>query len=389
VPDKWDERRTRLYRNLRRTARQFQIELPGGVAAIHAGYHWFGPWGRDTLIALPGLVFQSGDLELGVRILKAFAHFEKKGLLPNFINADGSGAYTAADPSLWFFWTVQQYLKFGGSLETVRREFWPTMLSILRHFIRGTENGIVVDLDGLVRAGSPATAVTWMDAQVGGRPIIPRWGYMVEINALWYNTVCFTLELARKKFSEYVEELDSDYGTRVQHAFVQKFWLADQKLLLDSANEYCSDSSLRPNVIFAVSLPYSPLNQAQQRAVVQAVRRELFTPYGLRSLTPNDMRYHGICQGENWVRELAYHQGSVWPWFLAHFAEALFRAEGRTKENKALFAGVVDAFEHHLHEAGVGSVSEVFDGDAPHLPRGAISQAWNVAEVLRLLTLLD
>jgi len=387
-PRALDETQARLFAALRRAAGQFLITLPDGTSAVHAGYHWFGPWGRDTLLALPGLVFQAGELDLGVRILKGFVRHEKGGMLPNFINPDGTGAYTAVDPSLWLFWTVQQYLAAGGDPEIVRRDFWPTLLAIIRHFIKGTPEGVLVDQAGLLRAGTPSSAVTWMNAQVGGRPVIPRWGYMVEINALWYNAVCFAQELALDRFNDRLDELDVDFAPRLAEAFVGKFWVNDQQALLDTVNEYCSDASLRPNAIFAVSLPYSPLSKAQQRAIVGAIRRELFTPYGLRSLTQNDIRYYGVCQGENWVRELAYHQGSVWPWFLAHFAEALFRAEGRTRENRALFAPVAGAFEKHLREAGVGSISELFDGDPPHAPRGAIAQAWNVGEVLRLLHLL-
>lgn len=376
-----------LYALLRHAARQLLMELPGDVSAIHAGYHWFGPWGRDTLLALPGLLFTSGQLELGAKILRAVAGSERKGLLPNFLNPDGTGAYTAADPALWFFWTVQQYVQAGGDLQVVRDEFWPTMLSIIRHYQRGTGNGIVADADGLIRAGTPATAVTWMDAQVGGRPIIARFGYMVEINTLWYNAISFALELARKTFSECIEDLDSDYVLTVKQAFVHKFWLADQKILLDTVNESAVDNSLRPNQLFAISLPYSPLSLPQQKAVLAVVKRELFTPRGLRSLGPHDIRYHPYCQGENWVRELAYHQGSVWPWFVAHFAEALLRIEGNTAASRSLLGTAVEAFAAHVREAGVGSVSEVFDGDPPHAPRGAISQAWNVGEVLRFLTL--
>ena len=379
----------RLHAALHRAANQFLIDLPGDGPALHAGYHWFGPWGRDTLIALPGLTFCSGDLESGVRILKNVARLERRGLLPNFLNPDGSGAYTAADPALWFFWCVQQYLLAGGDVEVVRREFWPTMLSILHHFQEGTDNGIAVDAFGLVRAGTPSTAVTWMDAQVGGRPIIPRWGYMVEINALWYNAVCFALELSREVFHECIETLDADYSKRIQCAFQRKFWIKGENWLYDTVNEVGADNAVRPNQLFAVSLPSSPLTKEQQKAVVRRCRDELFTPYGLRSLSPNDLRYRGTCQGENWVRELAYHQGSVWPWFLAHFADALFKVEGRTAKNRALFNPVLAAFDRHLHESGVGSISEVFDGDLPHHRRGAISQAWNVAAVLRLLHLLQ
>ncbi|MFA5203946.1 MAG: amylo-alpha-1,6-glucosidase [Lentisphaeria bacterium] len=379
----------RLHASLHRAATQFLINLPGDGPALHAGYHWFGPWGRDTLIALPGLTFHGGDLEQGARILKNVARLERHGLLPNFLNPDGTGAYTAADPSLWFFWCVQQYLASGGNVETVRRDYWPAMLAIIRHFQEGTHNGIQVDGTGLVRAGTPSTAVTWMDAQVGGRPIIPRWGYMVEINALWYNAVSFALDLSRRVFQECVETLDADYGTRIQCAFQRKFWIKEENWLYDTVNEAGNDNAVRPNQLLAVSLPFSPLTKEQQKAVVRRCRDELFTPFGLRSLSAEDLRYRGICQGENWVRELAYHQGSVWPWLLCHFAEALFKAEGRTAKNRALFNPVIIAFDKHLHDAGVGSVSEVFDGDAPHLPRGAISQAWNVAGLLRLLHVLQ
>ncbi|MFA4945775.1 MAG: amylo-alpha-1,6-glucosidase [Lentisphaeria bacterium] len=385
-----DEPAVRLELSLHRAARQFMLRLPSGGAALHAGYHWFGPWGRDTLIALPGIAFLNGEREFGAEILKSLARLEKEGLLPNFINPDGSTAYTAVDPSLWFFWAVQQYLAGGGSLETVRREFWPTMLAILRNFQRGTRSGLLVDVEnGLLRAGAPALAVTWMDAQVGGRPIVPRWGYMVEINALWYNALCFVEDLAHRHFRETLEGvLDSDASIRVRHAFVQKFWKTDGSGLYDFVNESTQDGSLRPNALLAVSLPHSPLSTEQQKVVLAGIRRELFTPFGLRSLTPADLRYRGVCQGESWVRELAYHQGSVWPWFLPHFAEALFRVEGRTPETEALFQPVIAAFVQHLRIGGVGSISEVFDGDEPHTQRGAISQAWNVAELLRLLHLL-
>ena len=385
-PD-WDDERRELFLALRQAGRQFEIETPTEGPAIQAGYHWFGPWGRDTIIALPGLTFlQPGaDLARGVKILKAFVKYEKRGLLPNFINADGTGVYTAADTSLWFFWAVQQYLAAGGEHETVRRFFWPTMIAIIRNFMAGTDNGIAVDADGLLRAGTPSTTVTWMDSQVGGRPIIPRWGYMVEINALWYNALVFTLELAKKKFRENIEDMDSEYVTHVRFSFVRKFWDAENKRLLDTVNESSSDTSLRPNSLLAVSLPNSPLSVEQQKAVVKAVKAELFTPYGLRSLSPHDIRYRSSCQGENWVRELAYNQGSVWPWFLAHFAEALLKTEPKSRENPAIFNSIVAAFDAHILEGGIGSVSEVFDGDAPHAPRGSIAQAWNVAELLRFL----
>jgi len=369
-------------------ADQHLIRLENEGLAVHAGYHWFGPWGRDLLIALPGLAFIGGNPSHGQEVLQTFAAHEQQGLLPNFIHADGTCVYTAADPSLWFFWSVQQYMKYGGDLEVVRRQLWPVMKRIISAYQQGTENRIGCDSEGLLRAGAPGVAVSWMDVQLGSRPILARWGYMVELNALWYNALCYALELSCQ-FDDHIPTLDTQACCRVRDGFISTFWDSEQQYLVDSVNEFAIDRSIRPNQLLAVSLPYSPLTPAQQHAVVELVYEDLFTPYGLRTLSPDDPRYHPNCQGANWYRELAYHQGSACFWLLAHFADACKRVYGKDQQRlHGIFAPVLAALSDHFWEAGIGSISEIFDGDPPHSGRGAISQAWNIGEAIRLLYLL-
>jgi predicted glycogen debranching enzyme len=374
-----------LYQTLYETADKLLIQLPDGTPAVHAGYHWFGPWGRDTLIALPGLAFLRGKLEQGLDILTAVAEREKNGLLPNFINPDGTGAYTAADPALWLFWTVQQYLKYGGSKESIRESLWPAMRRIIQHCRKGTASHVAADVEGLLRAGSPGTAVSWMDAQIGGRPIVQRWGYMIEINALWYNALCFAKELAAD-FKSPLPGLSDKFLESVRKAFIKRFWQPQARRLADTVNDYFTDVSVRPNQLFAVSLPFSPLPPEIRRDVMNTLISEgLVTAYGLRSLSPEDMRYQPVCRGPHFIRELAYHQGSVWPWLQAHFADGLRQAFGDSADLAGFLAPSVCAFLDHLRQAGVGAVSELFEGDPPHTPRGAVCQAWNVGELLRML----
>ncbi|OPZ28813.1 MAG: Amylo-alpha-1,6-glucosidase [Lentisphaerae bacterium ADurb.BinA184] len=375
----------RLFEALSEAADRLLITLPDGTPAVHAGYHWFGPWGRDTLIALPGLAFVTGRLDEGMAILEATVAKASKGMLPNFLNPDGTGAYTAADPALWLFWTVQQYLHFGGRLETVRDRLWPAMRDIITHYHDGTEAGIRARHDGLLTAGRPELAVTWMDASLHGRPIIQRWGLIVELNALWYNALCLSFELART-FKTPLPGLPPTLCDDVRRAFVETFWNPASHTLYDSVSGAFSDPSVRPNQIFALSLPHSPLDEQRQLEVLDSFEAEgLCTPYGIRTLSPLDPRYQGVCRGPEWARELAYQQGSVLPWILAHYADAVFRVFGRSEFTVARFDPAVRALADHLNEAGIGGLSEIFEGDPPHVPRGSICQAWNVGEILRLL----
>lgn len=375
-------------RRLLRSADDFLVTLPDGRRTIVAGYHWFGDWGRDTLIALPGLTFWAGNPKPGVEILTTIAGAERNGLIPNFFGADGKHAYNTVDASLWFFWAAQQMLAATGDLRTVRENLWPAMKNILRNYRQGTEFGIGMDHDGLIVAGNALTQLTWMDAMIHGSPVTPRHGLAVEINALWYNALMFADELARR-FKEHGECCDA-LAAQVREAFNRRFWLDDVEYLADVVADGGADRAIRPNQIFAVSLPHSPLDAYRARAVVDRVKRDLLTPYGLRTLAPGHPSYRGHYAGSPEKRDSAYHQGAVWPWLLGHFGEALLKTESNPAAAAAFlretFAPLLTA---HLEVYGMGHIAEIFDGDPPYFPNGCIAQAWSLAELIRLHAILD
>jgi predicted glycogen debranching enzyme len=394
---------------LLRAARSFLITTPSGRPVLIAGYPWFGSWGRDTLISLPGLCFSTGRIADGIEILTEIGRHERDGLLPNFFSADGTPeAYNTVDSSLWYFWTVQQLETRCGIMSPdralIRDRFWPVMKRIIRSFMDGTRFGIGMDARGLLQAGDGQTALTWMDATVGGIPVTPRHGYPVEINALWYNALCFARDLA-VEFGD-PPFFDGDLIPLLRRSFKASFWGHDaascpqnahddaasspQVCLGDVFRDGVLDTAVRPNQIFAVSLPFSPLDPAEQTAVVRAVRDQLLVPCGLRTLSPADPAYRGRYGGSPAERDGAYHQGTVWPWLLGAFGEAALRVADDPEQEKENLRKYLRTFlRQHLVEAGIGSVSEVFDGDAPHRPGGCIAQAWSVAELLRLYMLLS
>jgi predicted glycogen debranching enzyme len=262
------------------------------------------------------------------------------------------------------------------------------MKRVIRSFMDGTQFGIGINREGLLHAGEGQTALTWMDATVGGTPVTPRDGYPVEINALWYNALCFTRDLA----AEFGEPAfpGGDLIPHLDRSFREVFWNSQANCLGDVFRDGVLDRAVRPNQIFAVSLPFSPLEPAEQAAVVHVVREQLLTPCGLRTLSPADPAYCGRYRGNPEERDGAYHQGTVWPWLLGAFGEAALRVAENPEREKATLRQYLRTFlNKHLSEAGIGSVSEVFDGDAPHRPGGCIAQAWSVAELIRLYTLLE
>lgn len=371
-----------------RGGRAFLIRDHRKKPAVVAGYHWFYEWGRDTLIALPGLTFCSGRPEEGIALLKKYAALEKNGRMPNVLSEDGtSGAYNTVDGALWFFWAVQQMLKYTGDLKTFRRDLWPVMKRILDHYMKGADDGIYLGDNGLLHAGTAETALTWMDAKVGGRPVTPRSGYAVEINALWYNALSFAETVAERLGGEKTDL--RRYIDRMRESFSRTFWIEEDQYLGDVYREGGLDRSVRPNQIFAVSLPFSPLEPSQWRGIVERVRRELLTPCGLRTLSPADPAYRGRYDGNAAARDGAYHQGTVWPWLIGPFGEAWLKTASDGAAVRAfLLEYVKNLLESHIMDAGVGFVSEVFDGDAPHRPGGCIAQAWSTAEIIRLMRLL-
>jgi predicted glycogen debranching enzyme len=374
---------------LLRAGRTFLITTPSERPAVIAGYPWFGSWGRDALISLPGLCFVTGRIGEGIEILSEVGRHERDGLLPNFFSADGAPeAYNTVDSSLWYFRAVQELLRVTDDKVLIHDRFWPVMKRIIRSFMDGTRFGIGTDTRGLLHAGDGLSALTWMDATVGEIPVTPRHGCPVEINALWYNALCFTRDLA-VEFNEPAFS-DGDLIPLLRRSFREAFWNPGEGCLGDVFRDGVQDRAVRPNQIFAVSLPFSPLDPAEQAAVVRAVREQLLTPCGLRTLSPADPAYRGRYRGNPAERDGAYHQGTVWPWLLGAFGEAALRvAADREQEKESLRLYLRTFLRQHLREAGIGSISEVFDGDAPHKPGGCIAQAWSVAELIRLYTLLE
>jgi predicted glycogen debranching enzyme len=350
---------------------------PDGMSVI-AGYHWFGDWGRDTMIALPGLTLVTGRPEVARRILTTYARFVDRGMLPNrFPDAGEAPEYNTADATLWYVEAVRAYHAATGD-DVLVRELYPTLDAIVAAHRAGTRHGIGEDpADGLLHAGEPGVQVTWMDARVGDRVVTPRIGKPVEINALWYNalrTMAGFAILTGRPAQPW-----RDLADRVERSFA-RFWCERTggcHDVLDGPDG--DDASIRPNQLFAVALPASPLPSDRQRRVVETVARHLLTPVGLRSLAPEDPAYCGRYGGGVTERDCAYHQGAVWAWLLGPFALAWRRVFGDATAARELLAPLAD----HLAEYGLGSIAEVFDGDPPHAPGGCIAQAWSVAETLR------
>jgi predicted glycogen debranching enzyme len=367
--------------------RKFLIHAQGARPAIIAGYPWFDDWGRDTLISLPGLTFCSGNPEMGVAILKSVGEAERDGLIPNFFAANPDHhAYNAVDASLWYFHAVQHMLVATGDYQTVQKHFWPVMLRILTRFMEGTRNYIFMNAEGLLHTGNRDTQLTWMDAKVHGIPVTPRHGYAVDINALWYNAICFADELAVTFGTR--PPWPAELARRCGAAFQSLFWMEDAASLADSSADGILDRSIRPNQILAVSLPHSPLTPHQQAAVVEKVRRELLTPFGLRTLSPRDPAYQGRYEGDQETRDAAYHQGTVWPWLIGHFGAAALRVAPDPQAARAnLLQTFTPLIDYSLRHQGLSQVPEIFDGAPPQRPNGCFAQAWSVAELIRLLQL--
>jgi predicted glycogen debranching enzyme len=351
---------------------------PGGRSVI-AGYHWFGDWGRDTMIALPGLTLATGRTEVARQILVAFAKYVDGGMLPNnFPDAGGKPEYNTVDAALWYFQAVRQYFTATRDMQTLQKLF-PVLAGMIDAHVNGTRYQIHVDpADGLLYAGEPGVQLTWMDAKIGDWVVTPRTGKAAEINALWINALETMMQLARelKISSDPYQTLSS----KAKDGF-QKFWNAERQCCYDviDAPGIGNDASLRPNQILAVSLPVSPLTPGQQKAVVDICAAKLLTPYGLRSLAPGEAGYQGRYGGGPRERDAAYHQGTVWAWLLGPFALAHHRVYG----DRIAAMRFLEPLGSAIQRYGLGTLGEIFDGDAPFAPKGCIAQAWSVGEILR------
>jgi predicted glycogen debranching enzyme len=367
--------------------------------SVIAGYPWFGDWGRDTMISLPGLTLSTGRSEITRRILQTFATHVSQGMLPNRFPDEGEQPeYNTVDASLWFFEALRAYLmrtpdRIGSEIEvlTLRNqadhtwleELYPTLQEMIGWHLRGTRFGIKVDpKDGLLQAGESGVQLTWMDAKVDDWVVTPRIGKPVEINALWYNALRWM-----EMFANTIGEKGAEYRTaagRVCESF-SRFWNPSKGCLYDLIDGPDGDDpSIRPNQILALALPFSPVSEAQQASILEICRKELLTPRGLRSLSCDHPDYVGSYGGDRRARDAVYHQGTVWGWLIGPYIDAFLRVH---KDRKAA-TRVLEPFLEHLQEHGVGSLSEIFDGDPPHTPRGCPAQAWTVAEVLRVWQIL-
>jgi predicted glycogen debranching enzyme len=349
---------------------------------VIAGYHWFTDWGRDTMISLEGLALMTGRQHEAAWILRTFAQYINHGLIPNmFQEGKKEALYHTADATLWFFHSIQRYVEVTGD-RVLLRSLLPSLVDIIHWHLRGTWFGIHVDpADGLLHQGAEGYQLTWMDAMVGDWVVTPRRGKAVEINALWYNA----LELIAAWMAEENVQVPAEFAEaagRVRDSFNARFWNPERGYLFDvvDGEQGKDDPSCRPNQIFAISLDHPVLAKEYWEPVLRTVSQRLLTSRGLRSLAPGEPEYKPKYFGDLRSRDAAYHQGTVWAWLIGAFVDAWLRVYPEDREGARRFlGGLVD----HLNEACIGSISEIFDADQPHTPRGCIAQAWSVAEMLR------
>ena len=351
-----------------------QRKQPDGSpgCTVIAGYPWFADWGRDTMISLPGLFLTTSRFEQARQVLCLFAQYVSEGMIPNrFDDYTNEPSYNTVDASLWFIHAVYEYLRLSHDKSTFDSKLLPACKSIIAGYKAGTRYKIAMDpADSLISSGDESTQLTWMDAKCNGIAFTPRQGKAIEINALWYNA----LKLMG---------ID-DLAARVADTFQKKFWLSPSHGCYDVINDSYSDAQIRPNQIFAASLPHSPLTLEQRTAVVEVVRRELLTPFGLRTLSRSESNYHGRYTGDQMYRDRTYHNGTVWPWLIGPFLEAYLRVNDNSpaavQQARLWLQPLIDSMDRGC----IGQIAEIFDGDEPQRPVGCFAQAWSIAEVLRL-----
>jgi predicted glycogen debranching enzyme len=365
------------------------------IRTVIAGYHWFTDWGRDTMISLEGLTLATGRYREAEFILRSFAEYIHHGLIPNlFPEGNTSGLYHTADATLWFFHAIDRFIETTGDREMLKF-FVPKMIDVAEWHLQGTDFGIHVDpTDGLLSQGAPGYQLTWMDAKVRDWVVTPRRGKAVEINALWYNALCLLSSWTRELGDDAHSQQYQAHADRARESFAKKFWYQEGNYLYDVIEAEPgaasvidgNDHSCRPNQLLAISLKNSILDEAHWPQVLERTQAELLTPVGLRSLAPGSPGYVGRYFGDLSTRDGGYHQGTVWAWLIGPFVDAWLKVHPEQFDQASSF---LEGFSRHLSAGGIGMVSEVFDAEQPYTPRACISQAWSVAEVLRLTLLLN
>jgi predicted glycogen debranching enzyme len=356
---------------------------------ILAGYPWFSDWGRDTMIAMHGLTLSTKRFDDAREVLESFSMYIKDGLVPNVFPDDSlkDPMYNTIDASLWYFVAVYEYLKVTGEkadYDFIKEKIYPSLIQIIDAYQKGTKYGIGMDSDGLVKGGSDLDQLTWMDVRVGNIVVTPRHGKAVEINALWYNSLCIMTEL-----TEYYNNDASSYrllANMVKASYVQKFWNEKLGCLYDVIEEEDKDKDdkIRPNQIYAVSLPFSILDSVKEKSVVQVVYKYLYTPYGLRSLADIEEGYKGKYIGKLINRDLSYHMGTTWGYLMGGFIQGYVKVHNYSKESLIRAKEMCGYFEDHMNDGCLGQIAEIFDGDFPCTSRGCFAQAWSVGEILRV-----
>ncbi|HET9238294.1 MAG TPA: amylo-alpha-1,6-glucosidase [Oligoflexus sp.] len=364
-------------------AEKFLVQRADGSPSIVAGYPWFGEWGRDTMIALPGLTLGRGEPERLLPIVRTYLRQAKTGLIPNYLGiGEHSGSYNSVDATFWMVSALQQYWTATRDLEGMK-SILPDLVHIMDDLVQGRNHLVRISDDGLMQAGSANTQVTWMDATVDGVPVTPRGGYPVEINALWIATLAFLQDFsAHIRVPAWIGLLE-----KAPAAFRNKFWIAEGGYLADCVSPHgAPDRRIRPNQIVAVSLDYCPLNKEQQQSVLDVVTSHLITPYGLRTLSPEDPAFVPFYQGGPKERDAAYHQGTVWPWLISPYMKAVLKVhEDPEKAREFLRRNFSALWQEHLMQRDVMGVSEIFDALHPYKPDGCLTQAWSMAALIELL----
>ncbi|MFC2154772.1 amylo-alpha-1,6-glucosidase [Candidatus Altiarchaeota archaeon] len=370
-----------LLTNLVKAADQFIVRRNSTKSkSVIAGYPWFTDWGRDTMISLPGLCISLGRVHEAKSILESFSVNMRNGLIPNRFTDEGGQDYNTVDGSLWFVVAVYEYYKSTGDKRFIKN-IWARLKEVVDSFVNGTDFWIRMDEDCLIEIPDPKQNLTWMDAKVGDEVFTPRAGKPVEIQALWYNSLKI-LEFLAKEIGVGFKRLD--IAEKVVKSFNEKFWNEGENCLFDVIGKDRNDSSIRPNQIFALSLPFSILSSEREKSVLNKVEEELLTPFGLRTLSQGDSKYVGVYQGGPYSRDRAYHQGTVWPWLLGPYWQAYLKVNGNSEESKSNVRKQIESLKPHLEIHGLGSVSEIFEAQNLR-PDGCIAQAWSVAEILRTM----
>ena len=368
---------------LRRAANMFFVKKDDKVDII-AGFPWFGSWSRDSFISLPGLCIGLNDIKTFKKVIDTLICDMQGGLFPN-IGTGNDCAYNSVDAPMWFFWALQQYTEITGKGKQVWKEYKEVMQTILRSYRDGTSENIKMQPNGMIWAGEEGKALTWMDAIVDGVPVTQRKGMCVEINALWYNAIMFCLELAQEsKDKSFIEEWE-ELAEIIPLEFKATFWDKTYGWLADYVDGYYKDFTVRPNMIIATSLKYNCVSPKIRQLVIERVKKELLTPFGLRTLSPTHPDYKDRYCGGQAERDRAYHQGTAWPWLLGHFVEGYLKIYG--EQGLELAEKIYDGFKENK-DYGLGTIAEVYDGNPPHKAGGCISQAWSVAEVIRIRYLI-